>query len=81
VLIRLPDSAGLKGVLQNDEDAEARPEDVLSKEFPITLPKGLDGNPEAILAQVTLTAPDFTPPAQTKQFPRPAATAKSFPSS
>ena len=38
VLIRLPDSAGLKGVLQNDEDAEARPEDVLSKDFPITFP-------------------------------------------
>lgn len=68
VLIRLPDSAGLRGVLQNDADADARPEDVLSKEFPITFPRGLDGSPEAILAQVTLTAPDFTPSAQTKQF-------------
>jgi hypothetical protein len=67
VLIRLPDSPGLKGVLQKDEDAEARPEDVQSKDFKITFPRSSDGSVEGVKVRITLTAPDFKPPTQTKQ--------------
>jgi len=68
VLIRLPESRGLKGILLEDEAAEARPEDVLSKDFKVTFPLGPDGSPEALKVSVRLTSPDFDPPAQTKVF-------------
>jgi hypothetical protein len=67
-LIRLPNSPGLKGILQADPDAEPRPEDVVSKEFPVTFPRGLNGELEGLTAKVTLTSPDFEPPKQTKRF-------------
>jgi hypothetical protein len=67
-LIRLPDSHGLKGILQADTDAEPRPEDVVSKEFSVTFPRNLNGELEAFTAHVTLIGPDFKPPRQTKRF-------------
>jgi|GEM_PF-3389057 len=68
VLVRLPESPGLKGILQSDEGAEAGPEDVLSKDFKLTFPTGVDGKPEALKATVMLEALDFTPSTQSKQF-------------
>jgi hypothetical protein len=38
VLIRLPKSDGLEGILQSDEDAEAKPNDVRSKAFDVFFP-------------------------------------------
>src|SRR5215467_13617464 len=67
VLIRLPESDGLRGALQRDEEAEARPEDVMSKDFKITFPRGPDGRFDGVKVQVALTAPEFSPPSQTKQ--------------
>ena len=58
VLVRLPDSEGLKGKLLEDEGSEAEPEDVLSRDFRVVFPLGPDG-PEALKATVQLTAPDF----------------------
>lgn len=67
-LIRLPESQGLKGILQDDADAEPRPEDVVSKAFPVTFPRNLAGELEEFTAQVTLSGPDFTFPTHTKRF-------------
>ncbi len=66
VQIRLPESAGLKGVLLDEEDAEAKPEDVRSAPFKVTFPLGPDGKPEPSKASVTLTSPAFHPPSQIK---------------
>jgi hypothetical protein len=66
VLIRLPDSKGLIGILQEDEEAEARPDDVRSKPFEVTFPQGPTGAPEPLKVTVELTSPDFSPPAQRK---------------
>jgi hypothetical protein len=66
VVIRLPDSAGLAGVLQADEESEARPEDVRSRPFDVTFPLGPTGRPEPLKVTVELTSPDFSPPQQRK---------------
>ncbi len=66
VLIRLPESKGLMGILQEDEEAEARPDDVRSKPFEVTFPQGPTGAPEPLKVTVELTSPDFSPPAQRK---------------
>ena len=65
VLIRLPESAGLYGVLQEEED-EARPEDVRSRPFKMTFPIGPIGKPEPLKVSVKVTSPDFSPPEQCK---------------
>ncbi len=66
VLIRLPDSPGLQGILKTDEDSEIRPEDVESKAFGITFPRGFDGFLQPLKVAVELTSPDFLPPCQSK---------------
>jgi hypothetical protein len=66
VLIRLPESKGLMGILQDDEEAEARPDDVRSKPFEVTFPQGPTGAPEPLKVTVELTSPDFSPPSQRK---------------
>ena len=66
VLIRLSESAGLKGALLEDEDAEAKPEDVRSKPFGVVFPIGPDGRPEHLKAAVQVDSPDFSPPRQAK---------------
>jgi len=66
VLIRLPESKGLIGILQEDEEAEARPDDVRSRPFEVTFPQGPSGAPEPLKVAVELTSPDFSPPAQRK---------------
>lgn len=67
VLIRLPQSEGLRGALQEDEESDARPEDVMSKDFKITFPRSPDGAFDGVKVQVSLAAPEFSPSAQTKQ--------------
>jgi hypothetical protein len=66
VLIRLPDSPGLRGILQGEEDAGARPEDVHSRPFQVTFPLGPTGKPDPLKVTVKLTSPDFFPPEQAK---------------
>jgi TIR domain len=66
VLIRLPDSAGLFGVLQEEQDDEARPEDVRSRPFKMTFPIGPIGKAEPLKVTVKVTSPDFSPPEQAK---------------
>jgi hypothetical protein len=66
VLIRLPESAGLAGVLINDEETEAVPEDVRSKAFGISFSRGFDGRIQPLKVSVKLTSPGFVPPDQTK---------------
>jgi hypothetical protein len=66
VLIRLPDSKGLAGMLQADDEADARPEDVRSKPFDVTFPPGPTGAPQPLKVTVELTSPDFSPPSQRK---------------
>jgi hypothetical protein len=66
VLIRLPESKGLVGTVLADEDSEAGPEDVRSKPFRVTFPRGRDGRAEALKVTVRLTSPDFSPPSQKK---------------
>jgi hypothetical protein len=64
VLIRLPESVGLKGVLLEDDEAEAKPEDVRSTKFGVTFPIGADGRAEQLKIRVNLKSPDFNPPEQ-----------------
>ena len=66
VLIRLPESKGLVGVLQEDEEAEARPEDVRSRPFDVAFPLGPTGLAQPLKIAVQLTSPDFSPPTQSK---------------
>jgi hypothetical protein len=66
VLIRLPDSPGLRGILQTEEDDEARPKDVRSRPFNMVFPLGPAGKPEPLKVTVKLTSPDFSPPEQAK---------------
>jgi hypothetical protein len=66
VLIRLPGSEGLKGVLQADDDAEAKLEDVRSKDFEMVFPVGSDGRPEPLRATIKVTSLDFSPAQQEK---------------
>jgi len=66
VLIRLPDSPGLRGVLAAEQDSDARPEDVLSKKFSVTFPRGFDGDLRDLKVAVEITSPDFLPPRQSK---------------
>jgi hypothetical protein len=66
VLIRLPESKGLTGILQTDDEAETRPEDVRSKPFEVTFPQGPTGTPVPLKVTVELTSPDFSPAAQRK---------------
>ncbi len=66
VLIHLPESAGLDGVLLADENTGAKPEDVRSKPFKVVFPLGPDGRPEALKAVVKVTSPDFSPREQAK---------------
>ena len=67
VLIRLPESAGLSGILLEDDVADARPEDVRSRPFSVSFPVGHDGAPEPLKVNVTVTSPDFSPAEQTKK--------------
>jgi hypothetical protein len=66
VLIRLPDSPGLRGILQTEEDDEARPEDVRSRPFNVVFPLGPTGKPDPLKVTVKLTSPDFSPSEQAK---------------
>src|SRR5215469_13765763 len=66
VLIRLPDSPGLRGILQEEEEFEARPEDVRSRPFNVVFPLGPTGRPEPLKVTVRVTSPDFSPPDQSK---------------
>ena len=66
VLIRLEDSAGLCGILQDDHEAEARPEDVRSRPFEITFVLGPDGRPVPLSIGVQITSPDFQPRSQVR---------------
>jgi hypothetical protein len=66
VLVRLPESEGLSGVLAADTDSEAEPDDVRSKPFAVTFPIGPNGKAQALRISVRLTSPDFFPPQQTK---------------
>jgi hypothetical protein len=68
VLVRLPESQGLKGILQADDTAEARPEDVQSKPFKMTFPVVRDGRLGPRNVTVTIEAPNFRPPKQEKSF-------------
>lgn len=62
VLIHLPSSKGLQGILQSDEDAEAKPEDVRSKPFDVIFRCDSDGRPMPLKTTVTtVTSPDFSP--------------------
>jgi hypothetical protein len=66
VLIRLPDSKGLAGVLQEDEGAEARPEDVRSKGFDVEFPMRVDGSLGPLKMTVRVSSLDFEPNVQEK---------------
>jgi hypothetical protein len=66
VLIRLPDSPGLHGILQEEEEFGAHPEDVRSKSFSVVFPLGPTGRPEPLRVTVKVTSPDFSPPDQSK---------------
>lgn len=66
VLIRLPESQGLQGILQADDETEAQPEDVRSKPFEIAFPVGPAGIPEPLKVTIEVTSPDFSPASQRK---------------
>ena len=66
MLVRSPESKGLAGILQEDDEAEARPQDVRSKPFEVVFPLGLTGSPEPLKIAVQVTSPDFSPPSQIK---------------
>ena len=64
--IRLPGSPGLVGTLLEDEEAEAKPEDVRSTEFDVVFPVEPGGGLGDLRVEITLTSPDFRPETQTK---------------
>jgi hypothetical protein len=57
VLIRLPNSPGLKHMLAEDGAADAAPDDAREKRFELTFPVGDDGRPEPRAAWVTVIVP------------------------
>jgi hypothetical protein len=66
VLVRLPESQGLRGKLQQDDEAAARPKDVRSESFTVRFPIGWMGKTETLKMKAKLIAPDFSPPNQEK---------------
>jgi TonB family protein len=66
VLIRLPQSKGLSGILIEEDFSDATPEDVKSRPFSIGFPVGLDGRPGPLKVTVKVTSPDFSPAEQSK---------------
>jgi hypothetical protein len=72
VLVRLPNSKGLEGVLLNDEEAEARPKDVRSAPFDVVFPLSPSGHLDPLKATVRLDSPDFYPSNQAKNIFIPA---------
>jgi hypothetical protein len=71
VMVRRVNSAGLKGVLEIDDEYSGRPEDVRSKPFRMEFPLDDRGNPKPSTLTLKLESPDFDPPAQTKKLPVP----------
>lgn len=67
-LIRLPDSKGLRAVLQSDESYSVSPEDVKSSEaFEVRFPRDDCGKLLPTSVQFELQAPGFDPPKQSQQ--------------
>jgi TIR domain len=66
IQIRLPNSPGLRGILQGEEEFEAQPEDVRSRPFNVVFPLGPTGRPEPLKITVKVTSPDFSPHTQAK---------------
>lgn len=66
-LIRLPTSAGLKMILQNDDTFSAMPDDVKSSEpFEVLFPRDASGNARPVAVEFVLQSPGFEPPEQRK---------------
>jgi hypothetical protein len=60
VLVRRPDSCGLRGILELDIGYGVGKEDVRStKSFPIRFPKGPDGSLSSVELAIAVSAPDF----------------------
>jgi hypothetical protein len=66
-MVRCPDSAGLKAILDADDEYSLSSEDVVSKPFELTFP--VDANGRIAYAEVLLRVqcPDFDSPAQEKK--------------
>jgi chaperonin GroEL len=62
VLVRRPDSRGLKDILLAEQEADARPEDVRSAPFKAAFPVSSRGVPEPLRVELRITAPDFELP-------------------
>ena len=60
-------------MLQADEEADARPEDVRSKPFEVAFPLNPLGKPQPLKVSIEVTAPDFQPATQRKNLFVPVA--------
>jgi len=65
-LVRTPDSGGLRAILAADDTFAARPEGVRSREVALDFPVDAQGRALPLRLTLTLEAPDFDPPRQTK---------------
>jgi tetratricopeptide (TPR) repeat protein len=66
VMVRRTTSAGLKAVLEVDDEYSSRPEDVRSKPFRLEFPLDPAGHPAPTVLTLKLESPDFDPPRQVK---------------
>ena len=67
VMVRLAGSAGLKAVLETDDEFTSQPEDVKSKPFQMEFGRDAHGNLKAEVLKVAIESPDFDPPSQSEE--------------
>ena len=67
VMVRLVGSAGLKAVLESDDEFTSQPEDVKSKPFQMEFGGDAHGNLKSEVLTVEIESPDFEPPSQSEE--------------
>ena len=67
VMVRLVGSAGLKAVLESDDEFTSQPEDVKSKPFQMEFGGDAHGNLKPEVLTVEIESPDFEPPSQSEE--------------
>jgi Tfp pilus assembly protein PilF len=67
VMVRLAGSAGLKAVLESDDEFTSQPENVKSKPFQMEFGHDAHGKLKAEVLKVEIESPDFDPPSQSEE--------------
>jgi len=65
-MVRMPESGGLRAILETDTSYSAEPGDVRVADFEMDFPVDPEGRPEKVQVVLRLEGSDFTPPSQEK---------------